>query len=266
MLIRFQRKNVINVAAFFIIVSTIIIYAESGGIVGKTQKNGFGCICHNDNPTVGVLVAITGSDTLIVGQSATYTVTIQGGPLVAGGTNIAASNGNLLPIAGDLRKESNELTHVTPKSPSEGKVTFQFSYTAPSVVGLQTLFANGNSVNFNGANTGDSWNFASNKTIDVIQPTSVDDPSQISSYELMQNYPNPFNPSTVISWRSSIGSQQTLKIFDVLGNEVAALVNEWREAGNHSIEFNASVLSSGIYYYKLSTDNFTSTKKMILLR
>jgi len=266
MLIHFQRKNVINAAAFLIIVSTIIIYAESGGIVGRTQKNGIGCTCHSETPSANVLVAISGPDTLAAEQSATYTVTIQGGPLIAGGTNIAASDGNLFPIAGDLRKENSELTHVQPKLSSGGMVTFQFTYTAPSIVGQQTLFANGNSVNFNGANSGDSWNFASNKIINIVEPTDVNYESLMSSYKLSQNYPNPFNPSTVISWQLPVGSQQTLKIFDVLGNEVATLVNEWREAGNHSVNFDASGLASGIYYYKLTASGFSSTKKMILLR
>ncbi len=57
---------------------------------------------------------------------------------------------------------------------------------------------------------------------------------------LHQNYPNPFNPSTKISWQSPVGSWQTLKVYDVLGNEVATLVNEYRNAGSYEVEFNAS--------------------------
>lgn len=76
---------------------------------------------------------------------------------------------------------------------------------------------------------------------------------------LNQNYPNPFNPSTKISW-------QTLKVCDVLGNEVATLVNEQQTAGTYEVEFNASHLSSGIYFYKLTAGGFTQTKKMVLLR
>jgi hypothetical protein len=264
--VNFQKKNIINTMIFLTVLSSIIIYAKEGGIIGRTQKNGFGCTCHSESPTIGVLVAITGPDTLTVGQSATYTVTIQGGPLVAGGTNIAASNGNLLAIAGDLRKESDELTHVTPKTPSAGKVTFQFSYTAPSVVGQQTLFANGNSVNFNGENTGDEWNFATNKIINVVQPTGIEDQISANSFELSQNYPNPFNPSTRIQYQVSSNAQVLLQVYDALGNEVGTLVNGWKEAGNHSVNFDASGLSSGIYYYKLSADNFVETKKMIVLR
>jgi photosystem II stability/assembly factor-like uncharacterized protein len=90
--------------------------------------------------------------------------------------------------------------------------------------------------------------------------------SAVKGFELYQNYPNPFNPGTRISWRSAIGSQQTLKVYDVLGNEVATLANEWREAGSHSVNFDASGLSSGIYYYQLKAGDFIQAKKMIFAK
>lgn len=107
----------------------------------------------------------------------------------------------------------------------------------------------------------------------VVNPTSIeDDFSNTNGFTLLQNYPNPFNPSTRISWQSPIDSWQTLKIFDVLGNEVAILVNEYRPAGRYEIEFNTGNntesiiknLASGIYYYRLTIGNFTQTRKMIL--
>ena len=94
----------------------------------------------------------------------------------------------------------------------------------------------------------------------------------INPYEfsLSQNYPNPFNPSTKISWQSPVGSWQTLKIYDVLGNLVATLVDEYKPAGNYEVEFNASSIkhqpSSGIYFYQLKTGSFIETKKMILIK
>ena len=90
--------------------------------------------------------------------------------------------------------------------------------------------------------------------------------AQLEDFALYQNYPNPFNPSTKISWQSSVGSHQTLKIYDMLGNEVVTLVNEYRNAGRYEVEFDASNLSSGIYFYKLQAGSFVQTKKMILLR
>ncbi len=91
-----------------------------------------------------------------------------------------------------------------------------------------------------------------------------------SEFILHQNYPNPFNPSTKISWQSPVNSHQTLKVYDVLGNEVTTLINEFRNAGSYSVEFNpvSSIknLASGIYFYKLQIGSFIQTKKMILLK
>ncbi len=104
-------------------------------------------------------------------------------------------------------------------------------------------------------------------------PTSIDIEGKLIADEfvLRQNYPNPFNPVTKISWHSPIGSWQILKVYDILGNEVTTLVNEYREAGKYEIEFNVEgsskvELSSGIYFYQLQAGNFIQTMKMILIR
>jgi photosystem II stability/assembly factor-like uncharacterized protein len=95
-----------------------------------------------------------------------------------------------------------------------------------------------------------------------------DDNSIPASFVLYQNYPNPFNPSTKISWQSPVGSWQTLKVYDVLGNEVATLVDEYKPAGIYNVEFRMQnlELSSGIYFYQLTAGDFIQTKKMVLLR
>ena len=93
-----------------------------------------------------------------------------------------------------------------------------------------------------------------------------DKTSQPTEYVLYQNYPNPFNPSTTISYFISASSFVTLKLYDVLGNEIKNLVNEEKTAGNYELEFNAANLPSGIYFYRLQSANFVETKKMILLR
>ena len=85
-------------------------------------------------------------------------------------------------------------------------------------------------------------------------------------FALDQNYPNPFNPTTKISWQSPIAGHQTLIVYDVLGEEVATLVDEYKPAGKYEIEFNASSLPSGIYFYQLRAGDFIQIKKMTLLR
>jgi len=86
------------------------------------------------------------------------------------------------------------------------------------------------------------------------------------TFSLEQNYPNPFNPSTKINWQSPAGSHQTLKVYDILGNEVATLVNEYREAGRYEVTLDASNFTSGIYFYSLKAGSLVETRKMILIK
>ena len=83
---------------------------------------------------------------------------------------------------------------------------------------------------------------------------------------LMQNYPNPFNPSTSITFNIPTKSYVSLIVFDILGREVAMLVNEQKSAGTYTQKWNAANMSSGIYFYRLQAGTFTETKKLILLK
>jgi hypothetical protein len=85
-------------------------------------------------------------------------------------------------------------------------------------------------------------------------------------FSLSQNYPNPFNPSTVISYQLPASGNVTLKVYDLLGREVATLVNEEKPAGSYEVSFDASQLSSGVYIYRLTAGNFSATNKMTLLK
>lgn len=85
-------------------------------------------------------------------------------------------------------------------------------------------------------------------------------------YALDQNYPNPFNPSTTIKYQIPADANISLKIYDVLGNEVDELVNEFKTAGFYEVKFNASKLTSGVYFYRIESDNFTQTRKMLLMK
>ncbi len=95
----------------------------------------------------------------------------------------------------------------------------------------------------------------------------IKDPPKIpSNNELYQNYPNPFNPSTTIKYSIYKNGFVKLKVYDMLGNEVATLVNEIKAEGNYNIVFNASSLISGIYFYRLQSGNFSKTKKLLLVK
>jgi hypothetical protein len=86
------------------------------------------------------------------------------------------------------------------------------------------------------------------------------------TYLLSQNYPNPFNPTTTIKYQIPELSFVTIKVYDVLGNEISTLVNEEKPVGSYEVEFNATALPSGIYFYRLQAGSFVETKKMILLK
>lgn len=98
-------------------------------------------------------------------------------------------------------------------------------------------------------------------------PTSVDDNGTVvNNFTLDQNYPNPFNPSTTIKYSVAERSNVTIKVYDMLGKEVASLVNSVKDAGSYEVNFNAQNLASGMYVYSITAGNFTSSKKMMLLK
>jgi hypothetical protein len=89
---------------------------------------------------------------------------------------------------------------------------------------------------------------------------------KVSDFSLSQNYPNPFNPTTTIKYAIQKRTFVELKVYDVIGREVEVLVNEAQESGYYEIEFNASKLSSGIYFYQIKTERYVETKKMLLVK
>jgi hypothetical protein len=116
------------------------------------------------------------------------------------------------------------------------------------------------------------WNANERDTTNNVTYWVINNTPKIASdevrfdYSLSQNYPNPFNPSTNISFSIKREGIVTLKVFDILGREVTTLFNEQLKAGQHSVNFNGSGLASGVYFYKLTTDDFSSVKKFQLLK
>ena len=105
--------------------------------------------------------------------------------------------------------------------------------------------------------------------VDILESntTSVKEGISIpNGFLLFQNYPNPFNPSTIINYSLPVSSHVTLKIYDVLGKEVRILVNKVKAAGSYAVKFDANSLPSGVYFYKLQTESYTETKRMVLIK
>jgi hypothetical protein len=120
-------------------------------------------------------------------------------------------------------------------------------------------------VNVNMTNGNESW-YAyavdTSATTGIIQSKNT----ILNDYGLYQNYPNPFNPSTVISYQVASIGKVNLKVFDLLGREVAMLVNEVKSAGNYKVTFNAANLPSGVYFYMLQAGKYAETKKLVLIK
>ena len=272
-----REKMKINLLLATIFLS-IIIYANINyqhGINGMTLRDGgTGCICHQ-NQSDSVIVWIEGPDSVAMNNTVQFRLLMTGGPAITGGFNIASYYGELNSLDTLTKILSGELTHTSPNPFTIDTVFWIFNYTAPDSIVVDTLYSVGNSTNDDGnPQPGDQWNFGENFIVTVIDMPVIVEKENMApeGFALYQNYPNPFNPTTKIKFTILVtlseveGSPVTLKIYDALGNEVATLINEEKPAGEYELEFFASELSSGIYFYKLSVGSFNETKKMILMK
>jgi hypothetical protein len=103
-------------------------------------------------------------------------------------------------------------------------------------------------------------------TIDIVTGLEEDKQSIPSEFNLSQNYPNPFNPVTLIKYQVPEASLVSIKVYDIIGREVAVLVNEEKSPGNYQVSFSSENLASGVYFYKMVAGDFSSVKKMNLLK
>ncbi|VAX15835.1 hypothetical protein MNBD_IGNAVI01-783 [hydrothermal vent metagenome] len=109
--------------------------------------------------------------------------------------------------------------------------------------------------------------FSPKGVIDIAVDVEKDQaPEVVEKFDLANNYPNPFNPSTKIQYAIPTSEFVSLRVYDIIGREVATLVNKQQNAGVYDVEFNASKLTSGVYFYKIEAGTFTSVKKMLLLK
>ena len=269
-IISYQKYRLV-IPLFITLISiwSVFLYAHSTGMTGRTKLSSTpGCTCHAANPNQAVTVTISGPTEVEVNQTAAYSVTIQGGPLAAAGTDIATDNGTLATVDGSLQVLNDELTHTSPKTPTDNMVIFNFEYIAPADPGQAIIAANGNSVNLSGDNTGDSWNFADNFELTINSATAITDNTNIQpgQFKLGQNYPNPFNPNTTIRYSLSTSSQVNLRVYNILGQKVTTLVDNNQQAGQYKVDFNADNLESGTYFYILSVDGKSQSRRMVLMK
>lgn len=249
------------------------------GYVGTTRKNGenLGCICHGPSPNDTVTVVISGPDSVAAGQTATFTVSVSNGPAVRGGFNVSADTGSVNPLVGDTTVRTEEypplsgiyeITHSHPKLFSANTVSWSFRYTAPNFTTYDTLYASGNSTNGDTTSDNDKWNWGPNKPVRVYIPIGIINISSVAKdFTISQNYPNPFNPVTQINFSIAKSSDVQIKVYDINGRVISTLVNERFQQGEYKVDYNASGLASGTYFYSLFINGEKiSTKKMLLVK
>ena len=178
-------------------------------------------------------------------------------------------------VTGDLYDVTININQSVNTNPSYFTMPVQIKLNTSLGDTIVTLFNNAQTQNFQFQVIGNptsivfdpgNWILKNNTVI-----TEVEDFSQPLNYSLEQNYPNPFNPATKIKFTISDFGFTSLKVYDVLGNEVATLVNEEKPVGTYEVEFNVAQVSkpeitSGVYFYKIESGNYTETRKMILLK
>lgn len=252
------------------LLSQVLLYAFPTGITGRTLKtttNGCGS-CHGPSANAEVIVTISGPDTLNTGQTGQYSLTISKASKLGAGLDIAVRSGVLNPVSSNIHVSNGELTHNNNISMTNGSVTVQFSYTAPSSATTDTIWATGLATNSNGNEGGDDWNWANRKRVIVRSTIGIKNISSETpgNFSLMQNYPNPFNPSTKILFNVPKNAFVKLSVYDMSGKEVEVIVNGELKAGKYEADWMPRNLASGIYFYSLNSSDFSETKRMVLAK
>jgi hypothetical protein len=239
------------------------LYCWPYGVSQRTRKsNNLGCgTCHYYGTYNSAV--FSGPDTVFKGQSVQYSITITKNSTGKAGIDIAAYNGLLdtAGCSGYLKKKDGELIHFAGLIFSY-TFTLNFLYIAPNYVGNDTLYATLN-VGYMG-----HWCWVPNKIIHIRQPIGITNNSEPVNYELFQNYPNPFNPYTIISYSLMKNTFVNLGIYNIEGKLISTLVNDFQKPGKYSVPFTISEnpLSSGVYYYRLMTENSAETRTMMLVK
>ena len=275
-----MKVNYILAFLFLALVSiAVIANVNETNLIGCTELNGMGCVCHTVERDTLVNVWVEGPESLLVGQIGLYKMFMTGGPAEAGGYNVAGRFGEMVLVdtfSFQHPLSMNELTQAfsLPFPTSQDTIYWAFGYKAlNSSPEWDTIYSCGLSLVWDSIpDFHDRWNFGPKFPIKILSVTDADEvTNQPEEFVLYQNYPNPFNPVTSVQYAISSRQFVTLKIYDLIGKEVATLVNEELEAGSYEVEFNVTQVSrpeyaSGIYFYRLEAGNYTETKKMLLLK
>lgn len=269
-------KNNFTLSFIFLAFISAVVIADINetDLIGCTELNGSGCVCHSLDKDTSVTVWVEGPDTLHAGETGMYKMFMTGGPAEAGGYNVAGRFGQMVLVDSFSYQNEfvlNELTQAfsLPFPSPQDTIYWDFGYTASDSSNWDTIYSCGLSLVWDSIpDFLDRWNYGPKFPIRILDAVNSVDNSEQSpkNFILYQNYPNPFNPLTHIDFYLPKAENVKLSIFDATGSEVDVLVNTFMNEGMHSINFNASNLSSGIYFYKLATEEIQQVNKMLLLK
>ena len=268
---------------FLTFVSIVVIAnVNETDLIGCTELNGYGCVCHTVERDTLVQIWVEGPESLFVGQTGLYKMFMAGGPAEAGGYNVAGRFGEMVLVdtfSFQHPMSLNELTQAFPLPflTIQDTIYWEFGYKATeSSIEWDTIYSCGLSLVWDSIpDFHDRWNFGPKFLVKILTVTDVNESSIYpKDFVLYQNYPNPFNPSTKIKYTVpsviTNAAQQsqlvTLKVYDALGNEIATLVNEEQSSGEYEVTFEAGEFTSGIYFYSLTRGKLAETRKMLLLK
>ena len=270
-----MKINYLLAFIFLAFVSIVIVAnVDEINLIGCTELNGYGCVCHTVEHDTSVSVWVEGPESLLVGQTGLYRMFMAGGPAEAGGYNVAGRFGEMVlvdTLSFQHPLSMNELTQAfsLPFLTTQDTIYWEFGYKALDASNQwDTIYSCGLSLVWDSIpDFHDRWNFGPKFPVKILAVTNNDDKdNQPTDFVLFQNYPNPFNPTTNIGFQVFNLGFVSIKVYDALGNEITALVNEEKSPGEYEVNFDAAGLTSGLYFYRLTAGSFSETKKMVLLR
>jgi hypothetical protein len=234
------RIGVATLILMFLSIS-ISTYGDQGGRTGRTRKSSTtGCSCHGSAVT-GVSATINGPTSVVKGQTAQFSLVISRAGQTGAGLDVATRRGTLAAVTSGTRLQSGEITHNNNLAMSGGTITILFNYTAPATAGVDTLWANGLASNSNGAEDGDQWNWAVNRNVNIIEPSST-----LNLTALIEGLYNP-GTNTMTADTATVILRNSTSPYAIVSSSKAVL----NSSGTGAFTFTG--VSNGVPYYIVLT-------------
>lgn len=264
----FTKENIMKLIIISIILFTTTAVSRpsyTGYSGGSGSKGTCATSCHGSGTGT---ITVTGFPSAYEpGKSYTVSVQHNGGSTIAN-FNASTRKGTTSTVAGSFAALSKTALYTVAeyengiRASSNNISAATFTWTAPAAgTGSVSLYLSGSQ----GVKSGPNTKIVLSSTEQIA--SAVSEPNTAPArYGLEQNFPNPFNPSTEITYQLPADGHVLLTVHNVLGKEIASIVNEVENAGTHTVRFNAASLAGGIYFYRLQTNSFTAIRKMLLVK